>query len=439
MPRMSSVAKGSRFEAKVLKCFRRLIDSGQFFANPECCRIYPQKRYHSSDRGADITFDIAIEVWAPGADAYSLLVFIECKDYASSVPVGDVEQLFSRMQQVSGGNTKGIIVAKGSFQSSALSYAASKGIGVARCFEDAKLQWRLRRTPATWGFGRTDTTLLRDIIPALSSPDFVSAIYEFYCASGPRGTNSLAELLLDTVRTHLGSQADTLLRDVVDQELVPYCSREEIEHTVSELLQKVGYRDGRVPFEAICEQQRQATGLRCTERVPTADEIRRRELGSIDFERSLITVFDFGPLQMDRQRFTLAHELGHYFLKHGDILLSERCQTDDIDESEVLPRKSNGQFRRLEIQANQFASSLLLPARQFLRDMDGIRAEFGLRDKGCGLIYLDHQACNIRDYVVITDRLRRRYGASRTAVTYRLKDFGLLVEERRFALLGDSG
>src|SRR4051812_29628722 len=124
---MSSVGKGSRFEAKVYAYFRKLIDDGQFFADRDCCRIYRQKRYYSRDREAEITFDVAIEVCMPGSADYAVLVIIECKDYSSPVEVGDVEHLFTRMEQVSGGNTKGIIVATSEFQSSAVAFARSKG------------------------------------------------------------------------------------------------------------------------------------------------------------------------------------------------------------------------------------------------------------------------------------------------------------------------
>lgn len=54
-----------------------------------------------------------------------------------------------------------------------------------------------------------------------------------------------------------------------------------------------------------------------------------------------------------RQRFTLAHELGHYFL-HKDILTSGTTITDN-----TMYRGSISD--RYEVQANRFAASVLMP------------------------------------------------------------------------------
>ena len=425
---MSSVAKGSAFEEKIYEHFCRLISDGRFFASPDCCQIYRQKGYHSRDRDADIIFDIAIEVYMPGSDVYSLLVLIECKEHESSIPVGDVEHLFSRMQQVSGGNTKGIIVATSAFQSGAVKFARSKGIGVARWFGTDNLKWRLRRTPVRWGFRQSDTESTGDILSALTLEQYPSSLFEFYCWNDYRETNSIAELLSDAIQAHLGSEAaKSLFAECPDDEIIPYRTRESIEDLVSELLAQLDYRSGRAPLESICERQRNMAGLQCEHRQPTQEESRQQMLGYIDFARQNITIFDLGPNETNRQRFTLAHELGHYFLQHGDVLMFERCHIGDVEEADTIARIANQYVRRMEIQANHFAGSLLLPAKSLLHDMSRLATEFGLRDKGHGLIYLDHQACNIADYLRITDRLRLSYGASRTAIKYRLQELGLLT------------
>lgn len=62
----------------------------------------------------------------------------------------------------------------------------------------------------------------------------------------------------------------------------------------------------------------------------------------------------------NRQRFTIAHELGHYFL-HRD-----RAPFEDG----FLFRKENQQ-NFLEREANQFASLLLMPSHDFRRAMSG--------------------------------------------------------------------
>jgi len=57
-----------------------------------------------------------------------------------------------------------------------------------------------------------------------------------------------------------------------------------------------------------------------------------------------------------RQRFTIAHELGHFFL-HGKL------QSDFWDETTVLFR--NNVSNPMEIQANRFAAELLMPEDLF--------------------------------------------------------------------------
>lgn len=61
----------------------------------------------------------------------------------------------------------------------------------------------------------------------------------------------------------------------------------------------------------------------------------------------------------NRQRFTIAHELGHYFL-HRD-----RAPFEDG----LLFRKEN-QLNSLEREANQFASLLLMPSHEFRRALN---------------------------------------------------------------------
>lgn len=72
-----------------------------------------------------------------------------------------------------------------------------------------------------------------------------------------------------------------------------------------------------------------------------------------------------------RDRFTIAHELGHYFLhaKQGEVPL-------------IAARKGSG---RAEWEANWFAAALLMPEADFRKacevhgdDIDGVAAEFGV-------------------------------------------------------------
>jgi Zn-dependent peptidase ImmA (M78 family) len=63
-----------------------------------------------------------------------------------------------------------------------------------------------------------------------------------------------------------------------------------------------------------------------------------------------------------RRRFTIAHEIGHFLLRH----YLKRNELVHADENRQIvyrnPQASEG-FDPLEVQANQFAASLLMPER----------------------------------------------------------------------------
>ncbi len=64
-----------------------------------------------------------------------------------------------------------------------------------------------------------------------------------------------------------------------------------------------------------------------------------------------------------RQHFTLGHELGHYFL-HKDIMAAENGIVDKdvwLDVPNMLFRVDDAAKTRMEIEANAFAASLLMP------------------------------------------------------------------------------
>lgn len=76
----------------------------------------------------------------------------------------------------------------------------------------------------------------------------------------------------------------------------------------------------------------------------------------------------------NRQRFTIAHELGHYFLHrdHGDFV------------DKALFRKELQSDRR-EFEANSFASRLLMPADDFENASRRLNADFDLVAKQFGV------------------------------------------------------
>ncbi|KXS40967.1 MAG: hypothetical protein AWU54_1788 [Candidatus Frackibacter sp. T328-2] len=60
-----------------------------------------------------------------------------------------------------------------------------------------------------------------------------------------------------------------------------------------------------------------------------------------------------------REKFTIAHEIGHYWLNHGQITA---CPTSDI-----MNYESN---EKIELEADRFAAELLMPSFTFAEDVD---------------------------------------------------------------------
>ena len=65
----------------------------------------------------------------------------------------------------------------------------------------------------------------------------------------------------------------------------------------------------------------------------------------------------------NRQRFTIAHELGHFLLHRGTKL-----HFDDDFRIDYRDASSSDATKREEIEANAFAASLLMPERILTRD-----------------------------------------------------------------------
>ena len=96
--------------------------------------------------------DTSIETSIPGADDYSLLTIVECKDYSHRVPVDDIEEFHSKIQQIAGDNIKAIFITTFALQKAALSYAQSKKIAVIRFLPAKQVQWLIyHMTPDMMG------------------------------------------------------------------------------------------------------------------------------------------------------------------------------------------------------------------------------------------------------------------------------------------------
>jgi len=140
---MSTLKKGNDFEDKVFGHITTELSNDRLHVLGKRSKAYQKKGYFSKNRQSEIITDISIETFLPDASDYSLLTVIECKDYGTAIPVDDIEEFHSKIQQISGNNVKAIFATSAALQRGALNFAKSKKIGVIRYLPDNQVEWMM--------------------------------------------------------------------------------------------------------------------------------------------------------------------------------------------------------------------------------------------------------------------------------------------------------
>lgn len=438
---MNTTKKGETLEIAVFNLLKAQIDADHFFAKKECCSIFRRKAYYSEKRKASIVFDISIELRFPGAADYSMLILIECKNYAKAVPVDDVEEFFAKVDQVGEANTKGIFVSNNALQSSALRYCKSQGMGVARYFDGQDLKWELRRS-ASASFASQSGTDDPDAYAGLTLPEYKSSVFELYMQS-PRGATNSLNAFFEGLVFHGLVKTDPLHRlprpRAKRVDAVPFLELSELEDIAHEALATVGAdtETGQVDLEQLCARHPAANGLKLLRTTVAPDAPSNHPLARITFEPLAIELFDMPCSNARRDRFTLAHEIAHLLLGHGKHMKAEwREDVDNEDDNIEGIRDDGTALKRMEIQANYLASCLLMPRERFKKAFYEQLQIRGIYNKGFGLLFVDKQECNLNTYYAVTAQLMMQFGASRAAVTIRLAGLGLINDARKTQAIG---
>lgn len=109
----------------------------------------------------------------------------------------------------------------------------------------------------------------------------------------------------------------------------------------------------------------------------------------------------------NRQRFTIAHEIGHYLMHPG-----EPFHVDGMKVAFRINRRDGESSTGLddsEREANLFAAELLMPARFLRKDLNA-------------------KDIDLLDDANVVNELARDYGVSAQALTFRLINLGLISE-----------
>jgi Zn-dependent peptidase ImmA (M78 family) len=399
--RLNTVAKGNMFEDMVFAKMKELLESDDLGLLSKHSKIF-QKKAYAGKSGNNIIFDIAIESYHSDSNECSTLTLIECKDYNSPIEVEKLRDFAYRIGDV-GGN-KGYFITTSNFQKGAIQIAESHRIGLAK-FNACNLEidkWVLRRS------GYTNYQRKQSIRDEICSPnsnaipyDFV-AVYDSHCYSN----------FLDFVAEQIFGEMHKIS--------VPYLSDDIIESKVNclDLLQYQSYP--LISTEILLNIISNQIGFRLLQHQILPFE----DLGACDFLHKTISVSETLSYNSPRWRFTVAHEIGHYIL-HKSICSQNRIDTISDDDTSINGNIGNQDLSRLEIQANKFASHLLLPNKPFFNEYGQIHKKLDI--PRFPHLYLDNQPCNRRDCLQIFSYLGNVFNVSKEVIKIRLQEMNLLT------------
>ena len=127
--------------------------------------------------------------------------------------------------------------------------------------------------------------------------------------------------------------------------------------TAEKLVERLGLRAGPIDVEKIAE----ALGLRVV-----AENLGGEISGLLVSKEGMASIAVERREPPARRRFTIAHEIGHFLLRHH-LQRNELVHTDERWQVIYRSPKASEGLDPMEVQANQFAATLLMPTR-ILRD-----------------------------------------------------------------------
>ncbi len=222
--------------------------------------------------------------------------------------------------------------------------------------------------------------------------------------------------------------ADLLKNIRSDKSGNPILSAEQIEIIVEEILQK--FNSGllkELKPTPIADLMQQLKGIKFN-----ITPFEHEYLGRINLKESFIELnaYHFSPDEKSlRWRFTLAHEIGHFFLHSlaGTIMLEDTEQMFRIFDE---PQKKEIRDWQ-EWQANIFASALLLPRKPFCLFVEReLRKHDFVRNKT--VFFLDNQPGSRKLLNIIVDTIHMKCNVSKQVVKIRLEKLGYVVYADNF-------
>ncbi|OHV79605.1 ImmA/IrrE family metallo-endopeptidase [Ensifer sp. LCM 4579] len=411
---MNSTAQGNKLEDALFDYLIEQQERGDrvYGLYPsELCKIRKKPKYDCPQRMKPVEFDVVIEVYREGAETPHSHVVFECKNYKSGIPESRVTDFSDKMGRIFGHSVKGILVVSSRLQSGAENIARSRSMGIVK-FSEAG----------------ADVVAERRHRYAVESAFVQSQIFEeghrvkslkFSAYFDGKFFSSMGQLL-----EYFEQDSAEKLSGGSDRVSVPYMSLDDIRAFATDILEAVDYKAGHVDLAKVCAAM--SIELKFS-RKNVFDEDGALILGSANFDRNSIEINAHD--NEFRERFTTGHEIGHFCLGHGRYLRS-----DTVIERDLLVdvEADSFDFTRLELQANLFASEILLPDKVFQLAVAVGCERLKMRDIGFGYIYIDDMPWNYEPYNELISDLSQYFRVSKQATEIRLKKLGLVNDHRRY-------
>ena len=396
---INTTAKGDAFETRVFAIFESLIQTEQLPLNCKRSKIYHQKQYKSTKSTHDIPIDISIETFMPDSEEIAMLTLIECKDYKSPIRVEKIREFQQRIEEI--GAQKGYFITTSSFQSGARDLAIAEHIGIAVVDESNNLQWKARRIAI-----RDKYEVNSDVIDIITGQT-TEKLYGFV-AEGKACYTNLYDFLHKELE--LPIQQTFTIKYLTDEEIL----REIYDKLHLSIDEHSTISDDKL-LQYVIDQGYSLKSSSITNKV----------LGEINFETKEVCISDSLAKGSPRWRFTVAHELGHIVL-HSDAIHQSQIRSieESINDEELDVEISDETIKRMEIQANSFASQLLILEDKLMVEYCKLFIEKGVRN--FPNLHIDSQPCNIELLKWFLANLALHFNVSKAATEKRLQKLGLL-------------
>jgi len=383
---MNTVKIGDKFEDKSYDLIEKAINNNELGISKSSTKVFRKKGYYSNDREKEIIFDLAIEVWPEGAERYTLLYLVECKSSVKghSVPVDDVEEFFTKYNQVSGGGVKGVMITDNHFQYGGSTFAKNKRIMLIEVDKENNHKIILHKT-------EREITENKQI--------------------------DLDNIFFNFIKKTLGVQKVSGLKKL---------NAEQIEELVLPILRKYNQSHLTINVDEFLEHLKLEYNLQFdfTKNLETVNG--KKITGYFDIENNSILI-DKSIVSTGKFLFVLGHELGHFFL-HNDLTVNQERYNDFEDsEYDFFTDRFNliNDKNWIEWQANKFSIALFLPKFELIAQLIAFRQSIGISRPEH--IYLDEQFINKQDYYKTLDYLTTYFGISKTSIIFRLEELKLIT------------